>query len=177
MKKLKKINARPRGGKSKLGRSVVVTMRLDERLRYLVDLAARKQRRTASSFLEWAAEKALDAVPLGDGKDKDHTVGGWASYLWNVDPIQRFITLGFEFRDLMTFEEQELWSLIQNNGYLWRGNYNADGEYRWSTTVNHRGDLHVDRLKETWDKFKAVAEGKADPSTLPKWDKTKKVEK
>lgn len=174
MKLTRKRRLNMRGGRSKLGRSVVVTMRLDERLHYLVGLAARKQRRTASSFLEWAAEKALDAVPLGNEKDKDHTIGAWASRLWSVDPMQRFLTLAFEFRDLMTFEEQELWSLIQNNGYLWLGDYDS-GEYRWS---NHRIEvLHIDRLRENWDKFKAVAEGKADPSTLPKWDRTKKKEK
>ncbi len=162
----------PRGGISKLGRSVVVTMRLDERLRYLVELAARKQRRTASSFLEWAAEKALDAVPLGDGTD---TVGAAASRLWNIDPIKRFLTLAFEFRDLMTFEEQELLNLLQGNGYLWRGEFDEKGI--WRPLGNRRQDLIDDRLRETWDKFKAVAEGKADPSTLPKWDRTKKKEK
>ncbi len=165
---------KPRGGKNKLGRSIVVTIRVDPRLHYLVDLAARRQRRTVSSFLEWAAEKALDAVLLGEGTDKAHSVGGWASRLWDIDPIKRFLTLAFEFRDLMTFEEQELWTLIQNNGHLWKGDYDS-GEYRWST--NRLEHLFIDRLRENWDKFKAVAEGKADLPTLPKWEKTKKKEK
>ena len=42
-----------RGG-SKLNRTETVTIRLDPKLRYLTELAARKQRRTVSSFIEWA---------------------------------------------------------------------------------------------------------------------------
>ena len=48
-----------KAGGGKLARSEVVTVRLDPRLRYLANLVARKQRRTLSSFIEWAIEESL----------------------------------------------------------------------------------------------------------------------
>ena len=52
------------GGGGKLNRSETVTIRLDPKLRYLTELAARKHRRTVSSFIEWAIESMLDKVVL-----------------------------------------------------------------------------------------------------------------
>ena len=49
-----------RGGGGKLARSETVTVRLAPKLRYLAELAARKQRRTLSSFIEWAIEETLE---------------------------------------------------------------------------------------------------------------------
>lgn len=46
-------------------RSETVTMRLTPKLRYLAELAARKHRRTLSSYIEWVlAQRALDAGPV-----------------------------------------------------------------------------------------------------------------
>lgn len=47
---------------SKLNRSETVTVRFDPRLNYLCDLAARAQRRTKSSFIEWAVAQAIDRM-------------------------------------------------------------------------------------------------------------------
>lgn len=44
---------------TKLNRSETVTVRLDPRMNYLTELAGRAQRRTKSSFIEWAVQKAL----------------------------------------------------------------------------------------------------------------------
>lgn len=44
---------------TKLNRSETVTVRLDPRLNYLTELAGRAQRRTKSSFIEWAIKEAI----------------------------------------------------------------------------------------------------------------------
>ncbi len=49
-----------KGGGGKRGRVHGLTVRLDPRLRYLADIAARKQRRTLASFIEWAIEQSLE---------------------------------------------------------------------------------------------------------------------
>src|SRR6516165_4850387 len=53
-----------KGGGAKLVRSETVTVRLDPKLRYLGEIAARKQRRTVSSFIEWAIEDVLRRVSI-----------------------------------------------------------------------------------------------------------------
>ena len=47
-----------KGGGGKLSRSETVTVRLDPRLRYLAELAARLHRRTLSSYVEWEIGRA-----------------------------------------------------------------------------------------------------------------------
>jgi hypothetical protein len=55
---------RKKGGGGKLFRTELVSVRIDPKLRFAVELAARKQRRTASSFVEWAIEEAIKRLPL-----------------------------------------------------------------------------------------------------------------
>jgi hypothetical protein len=85
--------------------------------------------------------------------------------LWDVDDADRFVNLALKFPELLTHDEQVLWKLIRENGYLWRGKHDSQGEWVWRTS----GDaLIMERLRGHWDKFNAVANGDADRSTLPK---------
>ena len=57
--------------KAKAGgpRTEVFAMRLDPKLKYLAEIAARKQRRSLANFIEWSMEQALDAVKLYEHRD------------------------------------------------------------------------------------------------------------
>ncbi len=112
-------------GGGKLARSETVTVRLDPKLRYLAELAARKQRRTLSSYIEWAVEESLSTVNLveedGDDQDSYHralSVWGATDSLWDVDEADRFVKLATQFPDLMTYAEQAIWKIINEETYL-----------------------------------------------------------
>ncbi len=163
-----------KAGGGKLARSETVTVRLDPRLRYLAELAALKQRRTVSSFIEWAIEDSLGRVYLqegGYGNEQGTTVADVSAKLWDVDDADRFVKLALNYPDLLTHEEQKRWKLIRENGYLWRGNYNRNGG-KWTWQVAE-GYLRFDQLREHWDDFCAVARGEALRDTLPKWEDMK----
>ncbi|MEC4747460.1 hypothetical protein [Methylomicrobium sp. Wu6] len=101
----------------KLSRSETVTVRLDPKLRYLAELAARKQRRTLSSFIEWAIEDSLNRVEIYHGSgyngDPSLTVHDEINTLWDVDEADRFCKLAMSYPELLTHEEQRLWKLIK----------------------------------------------------------------
>jgi hypothetical protein len=101
----------------KLSRSETVTVRLDPKLRYLAELAARKQRRTLSSFIEWAIEDSLNRVEIYQGSgynsDPSLTVHDEINKLWDVDEADRFCKLAMSYPELLTHEEQRLWKLIK----------------------------------------------------------------
>lgn len=165
-----------KSGGSKLSRSETVTVRLDPKLRYLAELAARIHRRTLSSYIEWAIKDALDGEDvrpawLRGSELSDHTIGREAEYLWDVDDADRFAKLALRYPYLLTHEEQVLWKLIQENGLLWRGRF-AGSEDEWTWRLDEQ-TLIFERLREYWDKFVAVAQGVADKSTLPTWQKKK----
>ncbi len=155
-----------KGGGGKLSRSQTVTVRLDPKLRYLAELAARSQRRTVSSFVEWAIEVALNEVPLSEGA----TVAEDANYLWDVDEPDRFAKLALAHPDMLTHDEQVLWKLIKENGYMWKGQYEmmpgGIEEWTWSVDIT---SLIIGNLRKHWDTFTAVARGELPPSELPDW--------
>lgn len=158
-----------RGGGGKLSRSETVTVRLDPRLNYLTELAARAQRRTKSSFIEWAIDHALEAVPV-PGTSPTRTISDLISSLWDVEEADRLARLAFEAPFLLTHDEQLVWKLIESNGALWRGAYNLSGEWTWNAIEK---SLIWARLREHYEKFKAVADGLLTRSELPTWQQTK----
>ena len=150
-----------KGGGGKLARSETVTVRLDPKLRYLAELAARKQRRTVSSFIEWAVEESLDRVYL----DNNTSITDVAAALWDVDEPDRFAKLALSYEYMLTHEEQVLWKVICETGRVWRGQHDSEGEWVWS--VNSK-TLVYDCLRKYWDDFKKVASGEAGREILPK---------
>ena len=167
-----------KGGGGKLFRSETVTVRLDPKLRYLSELAARKHRRTVSSYVEWAVEESLQRVNLrdesGDGLqdyNRAVSIGAMADSLWDVDEADRLAKLAMQFPELLTHEEQLVWKLVKENGALWTGSYDKfSNEWAWHVRPE---SLVYARLREHWATFNSVARGEADRSTLPKWVKTK----
>jgi hypothetical protein len=157
-------------------RSITVGVRLDPKVRYLAELAARKQRRSLSSFIEWVVQESLERILLREESlgDNDHgtSIADEAAWLWDVDEADRFGRLALRYPDLLTHEEQVAWKLIRENGWLWRGQYEkATGEWTWITGEE---ELIFERLREHWDKFKAVATGQAKESILPTWIKRRR---
>ena len=167
-----------RSGGGKLNRSETVTVRLDPKLNYLCELAARAQRRTKSSFIEWAVAESLGSVILPDVQEQTNlddyrnvTLKERASQLWQVDEADRVIALALHAPGLLNHEEQMIWRIVRECGLIWRGNYNkSDSE--WSWTVREESLIHA-RLRENWETFVAVARGELQSSSLPTWQKYK----
>lgn len=156
--------AKSKGG-GKLNKSQIVTLRLDPRLRYLTDLAARTQRRTTSGFIEWAIERALLEVVLrpseGTGEPPITLVDD-STLLWDVDEPDRFVKLAIYYPNLLTHDEQVLWKLISENTPLWTRIRKSNG-----SPYIADGSMNYKMLREHWDILKAVAAGQADKSGLP----------
>ena len=152
-------------GGGKLARSETVTVRLDPKLRYLAELAARKQRRTLSSYVEWVIEDSLSRTNLYPSGDT--SLGDEASSLWDVDEADRFAKLALRHPELLTHEEQVRWKLVRENGFVWKGIHSRNGG-KWAWTVDE-DSLIFERLRDHWSDFCAVAEGRADEDSLPTW--------
>jgi len=157
---------------SKLSRTQVVTIRFDPKLRYLIELAARKQRRTVSSFLEWVAEKSLDQVFLyeGTGYNGDHnvTIADEAENLWDVDDAERLARLAIRYPDLLTHEEQLIWKTIKDSGLIWEGvDWNGT---RWVPNWAKLEQGVFPQLRDDWETFKKVASGELPRDQLPRWE-------
>jgi hypothetical protein len=138
----------PIGG-GKLSRSEVVTVRLDPKTRYLAELAARRQRRTLSSYIEWVVAQSLvqfiEAEKTTNGEDED--IDG----LWDVDDCDRLVKLALYDKSLLNYREQVLWKRIQEQAAP--------------------GDLDLSERKVEWENIRRIwsqletADGTDAPST------------
>jgi hypothetical protein len=150
-------------------------VRFDPALNYLSELAARSQRRTKSSFIEWAVEQALRSVKVEGTQspfDEDlKTIAHLAPDLWDVDEADRLAKLAFHAPALMTHEDQILWKLVKENGQLWLGGFSPhNDEWTWQVRPDN---LRWSILRIHWETFKAVAAGNKPRSELPTWVKTR----
>ena len=163
------------GGGGKLGRTETVTVRLDPKLRYLTELAARKHSRTVSSYIEWRIKSSLDQEDVRPVDTPAHvaapeTIGSEGEYLWDVDEADRFAKLALRYPHLLTHEEQVRWKLIRENGYVWKGSY-AGPRKEW-TWVPSEQSINFQRLREFWPAFCAAADTGKGHDALPSWSKT-----
>ncbi len=160
-------------------KSEIVTVRFDPKLKYLAELAARKQRRPLSSYIEWAVEQSLAQVVLEeewDGEKVIVTVAGAerSHHLWDLEESDRIVRLALHYPDLLTHEEQTLWKLIRENGLLWKGKFAGEPPV-WTWRVEE-SSLIWERVREHWPIFRAVANGSKLRTELPGWQKTKPTE-
>ena len=149
-----------------LKRSEVVTIRLDPKLKYLAELAARRHRRTLSSYIEWAVEQSLSKVLLEDSAghpvsvvDADRT-----QHLWDVYEPDRVARLALNQSDLLTHEEQIIWKLVSECPFFWRGR--SAGIFRVTIDLEPQ-TLRWMELRKHWLLIRAVANGTRSPDDLP----------
>lgn len=160
-------------GGAKTTRSETVTVRLDPELRYLAEIAARTQRRTLSSYIEWAIQDSLTRVRLDDNAEP--TVYDMARKLWDVDESDRFVKLALHAPQLLNYDEQRLWKLIRENGAVWKGSYEYEGhlgQWHWYVIES---EVNYEKLREYWDTFVGVAAGDIPVDFLPQWDKSEPI--
>jgi hypothetical protein len=153
-------------------KSEIVTVRLDPKLKYLAELAARKHRRPLSSYIEWAVEQSLSRVFLEEsfeGETVSVADAERAHHLWDLDEPDRVVRLALNYPDLLTHEEQMVWKLVRENGVIWKGRFSGTpSEWTWEIK---QGSIIWDRLRESWPVFRGVASGSQSRTALPRWQK------
>lgn len=167
-----------KGGGGKLSRSETVTVRLDPKLRYLAELAARLHRRTLSSYIEWSIKASLDTEAVRPTNMPslhvgDHTIGNEAEYLWDVDEADRFAKLALRYPHLLTHEEQIRWKRICECPGFWSDvspNFQRL-ELEWSVS---EATMDFAALRRYWREVCAVADGTEPLNSLPPriWDRS-----
>lgn len=149
------------GGGSKLSRTQTVTVRFDPKLRYLTELAARKQRRTVSSYIEWAVQESLSNLYLQEsgGSGRGVTIADEAEGLWDVDDTEKFVRLVLAYPELLTHEEQLLWRVLKDSKLFEFRNLHRTDEANASQKLESLEGECLPFMKEHWSKFIARSQG------------------
>ena len=160
-----------KGGGGKLSRSEVVTVRMDSQLHYLAELAARKHRRTLSSFVEWAVQQSFKTVEMyhgsesGYNRDESVFLSDMETKLWDVDQSERFVRLAILYPDLLTHEEQERWKMLTDSQLLTLAMQRNNGNRSWDWAKLE--DVVFPVLRRAWGSLLIAHE--AGPDAARKW--------
>ncbi len=143
-----------------------ITVRLEPKIRYGLELLARKQRRTISSVVEWALQKAIHdtAEGLYDEQGKELNL---LEFLWDVEESDRLYQLATCRRNLMNFEEEKLIKIIIESDY-----FHALSDSFLHLKNDENPHIYHQKmregLREHFDTFKKVANGELGKDALPK---------
>ena len=146
-------------------RSESITVRLEPRIRYFAELAARTQRRTLSSFIEQAITDSIKLVFLRSDKSNPqlHSLLD-ETELWDVFEPDRFVRLALRHPELLTHHEQIVWKLIQESEVVWKTHWDNEGQPAWAV---QESEVLWRKLREHWKTFNKVARGELPMSALP----------
>src|SRR3989338_9210503 len=130
---MRKQRKQPVGGGSKLSRSEILQFRLDPRTRFALELMAKCENRTVSSYIEKLVNQAMrvesieiqksyetDEEALNDTSETDYeamTVHEALKKLWHIDEAHRFINTAFYAAYLFSYEEEVMWDFIKRASY------------------------------------------------------------
>jgi hypothetical protein len=155
-----------KGAGGNLNRTQVVTVRLDPKLKYSAELAARIQRRTLSSFVEWSVEEAVKKVEVMGIDHAPTSVDKATRYVWDVNEADRLVKLALHFPELLTFDEDRLWKIIIEHPYFWYQDWENEGGWLLSEDF-----VNFKHLRDQWETLNKILDGEATIQDIPKTEK------
>lgn len=102
-----------------------LTLRLDPKIKYTIELMARIKRQSITSVIEDAVDAAaldLDTPVTIEGERKQMSLSFAVGEFWSTDEVVRFINLCAFMPELLTYEEQRIWETIRATPEFWDEN-------------------------------------------------------
>lgn len=97
--------------------TVNVSLRIDPKVKFAIELLAREQKRTITGAIEWAVQKALSSQQVTTGADVGN-LQMLVDRVWSPDDLERVLYLGIFTEHLLSFEEQCLWLVVRDNPHF-----------------------------------------------------------
>lgn len=166
----------------KINRSEMLHTRISPPLRFMLEIMARHENHTVSSFMEKLVQKTAEdySVPvvfsqkaqtdlylLGDRKYKKLSVKAVTDRIWSPEAADRFVLFALFLPDLLNADEACVWQLIVECPYFWQNIEmkveNASGrviDRTYWPRVDYGGLVRA-HLREHWPLLEAILQGKA----------------
>lgn len=109
-------------------RTVAISARLDPQMKFLLEIAAKMERRSMSNFLERAVEDRARTITVDEGnlevdddlEDPPRDAYELARQLWSVNPLETFVRLAMRYPDLLDYDERARWHVILHTPEFWQ---------------------------------------------------------
>lgn len=122
-----------------------LTLRLDPKIKYTIELIARIKRQSITSVIEAAIESVsfdLDTPVVMEGKREIWSLANAVSEFWSTDQVARFINLCAFMPELLTYEEQRIWETIKATPKFWDENIES-----YLAPYHIKGMGYIDKFK------------------------------
>ena len=132
-----------------------LSVRIDPKTRYGLELLSRLQRRSVTGVVEWAIAEALRNSTIADSGGRELTVEAALSGAWSVNELERLIALWESYAHLLTFDEERLVAVLVKTPALWHdANRRGYRQFRWS------------EVQPAWEALRPIATEAAERATI-----------
>lgn len=112
-----------------------LSIRIEPRMRYGLEILARLQRRAVTGVVEWSIAQAFQNETTRDSKGSEVGFERALDRLWSPNEPERILALRFYYPALMTFEEERLAKVLTSTAVLWSAREPSYGSFRWDVVL------------------------------------------
>lgn len=105
--------ARPRKNEQP---TVNVSLRIDPKVRFAIELLAREQKRTITGVVEWSVMQALNGQKVVTPAGNEMTFLDLMDIVWSPDEAERVTLLGMFAPHILDHDESCIWNVIKSSG-------------------------------------------------------------
>ncbi len=129
--------------KSPQQRKEPLSLRVEPKIKYLIEIASRVQRRNISNYVEFTLENSLRDVEI----EKNKSVLQMAEYLWSTREEERVLHLAEKYPELLTYDEQKITGLLKGMGVFFQNEKFTKSAYKFYNIIKESidgdlGELH-----------------------------------
>lgn len=124
--------------------TISVSLRIDPKTKYLIDLLARDQKRTITGVIEWAIERAAAQVQFDQNSGTYYN--DMIDELWSTDEATRLTALALHKPSLLDYDQMRIWETVKASPDLWRSGYMPS-----PNLPIHAHALEVGIIRRYWD--------------------------
>lgn len=96
--------------------TVNVSLRIEPKIRFAIDLLAREQKRSITGVIEWSVMQALKTQSIKTPAGDEISLYELMDLAWSPDEADRIISLGMLSPHTLNHEENCIWTLIKSSG-------------------------------------------------------------
>lgn len=102
--------------------TVNVSLRIDPKIKFAIDLLSREQKRSITGVIEWSVMQALKTQSIQTPSGDEISLYELMDLAWSPDEADRIISLGTLSPHTLNHEENCIWTLIKSSGiFMARG--------------------------------------------------------
>lgn len=143
-----------------------LTLRLDPKVKFMIELIARIRRQSITAVVEAAIEETafdLDAPFFSDGKAETLSLSLAVTEVWSTDESERFINQCYHMPSLLTYEEQRVWETILASPFLLAGESTVMDTF-WE--IEGFGRLDRFKIRRFWSNLLEHVEANKESRTI-----------